>query len=1286
MADLFDYSGNLHFTLRLSKENYILRDHIVMNQNCLPGVTYFELICSYLKSQNYNLKNIGFENVLFLNPVKMDKMMQKDVSIVLEREKDKFRAKGSSENKDIFQMDIVRMEKPKKHIDIEKIKKEAVRVVDLEEAYRRTRMAQIVHYEFMKLHGEAYQANGSVLAHVMLSDFAKKFKEVFTLHPAILDGSTVASSLLTMELNSLIEESQYLPFCIEKFYVMDRLCNEEYYIYANAENTKNAQGGIMYNTIEIYDANGDLAGIYEQFGTKLIRNPNAIAKNQQQEKKDIEETAKRNEASMEEWLRGEAERIIGRKILESEMNTSFFDLGMDSSQLLAMESSLEKKFDRNFYPTLLFEYPDLSQLAGFLKESGCKLPYADSNTMQTKKQVEKHPVNESLEDSIRDMICEMIEEMNDKKLDKTDYTIGFYELGLDSSDLINLEKKLEDWVGEELYPTLLFEYSTIQELSNYLNENYGKEILDKNFELRKEKEKEKEPATVVENIKVEKKLANMLYSLIWKSIDINSYRVHTKLRGRTLAVCTDQSLEFAVAWRKSILDTDVTIVCITDSVKADADTKEITYLHPDNINQFEDIYRSLDGLTSVVFFNGMELRYFEQVPSEKEFEQISKTGIQALFSCMKVIQNCKIKSMKQITVLTNNANSVEGEAECPYHASFHGFLRSIEKEMSEISFTVLDFDCIGTMDDTKKQFLFDLINEIPQSGGVELFVRGEKAYIKDVKQIGVFGNKTRFRQHGVYVIIGGNGGIGKKLSKYLAVNYQASIIWIGRRKECQQYESFREEVTRFGGSLSYVSCDVQDSTAFRYELDQIEKSNGSINGIFHSALVLDDKLLINMDMASLNKVLGPKTQGLLSLYYATMGRKLDFISIFSSVQTLLGNVGQSNYAAAGAFEDAFADLMRKKLPFDVKVINWGMWDNTGVASDAKFQHLAVQTGMALIKEEEGMPFIDKMLSSSWDQVYTINFYDTTLEKIGIEYGKEKTVPIEYLTIEKDYPSRRFQQFWREYTKGNKSIYPKTDVNLELQQFIQDGESRLFHMLVHGERFEQMETTVCGAGKKVLLFNGFGLTQAQWYFQFQELKYYQFININIPGVGLSYSDTEVDFESICRVFMEVLEQIGADQDLILLGTSFGGMVAQVFAAMYPERVKALILASSFLHIKLDSSDNGLAGLVENDFKNIGLEHLFPYIMDAQMVNGELSKYEPYIEAGFDARNYAAKVKCPVYLIKGDKDSILSEELVEELADMCHPVKSYTITGAGHAPYISHKHEFNMLIDNILKKLN
>ncbi|WP_146738219.1 acyl carrier protein, partial [Bacillus tropicus] len=44
---------------------------------------------------------------------------------------------------------------------------------------------------------------------------------------------------------------------------------------------------------------------------------------------------------------------------------------------------------------------------------------------------------------------------------------GFYEQGLDSVTLMQAVKALEEQTGRELYPTLLFEYPTIQKLANY---------------------------------------------------------------------------------------------------------------------------------------------------------------------------------------------------------------------------------------------------------------------------------------------------------------------------------------------------------------------------------------------------------------------------------------------------------------------------------------------------------------------------------------------------------------------------------------------------------------------------------------------------------------------------------------------------------------------------------------------------------------------------------------------------------------------------------------------------
>ncbi|MET0266305.1 MAG: SDR family NAD(P)-dependent oxidoreductase, partial [Duganella sp.] len=53
-----------------------------------------------------------------------------------------------------------------------------------------------------------------------------------------------------------------------------------------------------------------------------------------------------------------------------------------------------------------------------------------------------------------------------------DTTLGYYELGLDSARLLDLVRELEVRVGAALAPTLLFEYTTIAELAQYLAQQY----------------------------------------------------------------------------------------------------------------------------------------------------------------------------------------------------------------------------------------------------------------------------------------------------------------------------------------------------------------------------------------------------------------------------------------------------------------------------------------------------------------------------------------------------------------------------------------------------------------------------------------------------------------------------------------------------------------------------------------------------------------------------------------------------------------------------------------------
>ncbi|MBP2630952.1 MAG: pksN 10 [Firmicutes bacterium] len=59
-----------------------------------------------------------------------------------------------------------------------------------------------------------------------------------------------------------------------------------------------------------------------------------------------------------------------------------------------------------------------------------------------------------------------------KPVEQIETQVGYYEMGLNSPGLLEIVQEIETKIGAALSPTLLFEYTTIAELSAYLTENY----------------------------------------------------------------------------------------------------------------------------------------------------------------------------------------------------------------------------------------------------------------------------------------------------------------------------------------------------------------------------------------------------------------------------------------------------------------------------------------------------------------------------------------------------------------------------------------------------------------------------------------------------------------------------------------------------------------------------------------------------------------------------------------------------------------------------------------------
>ena len=123
---------------------------------------------------------------------------------------------------------------------------------------------------------------------------------------------------------------------------------------------------------------------------------------------------------------------------------------------------------------------------------------------------------------------------------------------------------------------------------------------------------------------------------------------------------------------------------------------------------------------------------------------------------------------------------------------------------------------------------------------------------------------------------------------------------------------------------------MSDEKQVRALFEEMRASLPPLRGVIHSAMVLDDGVILQQTLERLHRVMAPKAQGAWNLHRCSEGRELDFFVLFSSAATLVGAPGQSNYTAANAFTDELVRYRRQRgLP--ASSIAWGAWANVGQA-------------------------------------------------------------------------------------------------------------------------------------------------------------------------------------------------------------------------------------------------------------------------------------------------------------------------------------------------------------------
>jgi acyl carrier protein len=84
-------------------------------------------------------------------------------------------------------------------------------------------------------------------------------------------------------------------------------------------------------------------------------------------------------------------------------------------------------------------------------------------------EVQNIAVKEISATEIQDWIVAYLANLLEIEPEEVDVTIPFDRYGLDSSAAVGLTGDLEDWLGTEIDPTLLYDYPTVEALVQHLS-------------------------------------------------------------------------------------------------------------------------------------------------------------------------------------------------------------------------------------------------------------------------------------------------------------------------------------------------------------------------------------------------------------------------------------------------------------------------------------------------------------------------------------------------------------------------------------------------------------------------------------------------------------------------------------------------------------------------------------------------------------------------------------------------------------------------------------------------
>jgi len=350
----------------------------------------------------------------------------------------------------------------------------------------------------------------------------------------------------------------------------------------------------------------------------------------------------------------------------------------------------------------------------------------------------------------------------------------------------------------------------------------------------------------------------------------------------------------------------------------------------------------------------------------------------ALLATLKVVQSFSRAGIAvQHWLVTSGAQSVAGDdAVSPWQTRFWGFGRTLQVEHP---------GQLGACIDLPGDLISDLSGavqvdtEIIELLGAELSRSGvdtEVAYRYGARHVARLarpdatpeptpepGDKAHalleLDAEASYLVTGGVGALGLQVAQFLATSGARHLLLTGRSGvSTEDQRTVLQALEDAGVKVDVVAADIGNVD----DVTRVLAMAPELKGIVHAAGVLDDGMLMQQNDDRFKAVASPKVDGAWHLHTQTLEQSLDFFVLFSSVASVMGSPGQSNYASANAFMDGLAHY-RNQQGLTATAINWGPWADVGMAASEVVLRRLMHDGWQPMTASQGCDFIAHLLTA-----------------------------------------------------------------------------------------------------------------------------------------------------------------------------------------------------------------------------------------------------------------------------------------------------------------------------------